>query len=831
MWIILKFTLKKLKEHKFRTFLIVFSITLSVALLFSSLAIQDTVAEMYLNTMRRYIGSAEVVIQPGKDSPSEFFRSYRAEQHNDKFDYIVGFIAGSANYKYSQTESINVNLFAYEFQELQTFNPITLLEQDTSDFVGNSVIISKRVADDYNFQLGDDIKLEINGYRYRFIISAIAVAEGLFQHDENAITIVASREKLASLYGARGRINRLYIKTNTNTTVDQAIGLLSHQYPRYEVNMTIDPEEAISFTRQMTTTFVLMLPLVIFISIFIIYTSFKVITMERLPIIGTFRSVGATRIMTDTLLLSESLFYGITGGVFGVLLGFVILYIMMQSMSYDDFNNVQMKTEMVFSYWHILISFGGAVVLSVISSLIPIVKISKISVKEIVLNNIRNKVKKRRMKLYLGIIFLVLSILIPRFIPQSIALIIDLLSMVMLGTAIIILVPYITNILLKLFEKIYSLTRGNEGILAAKNLHDNKSIMNNVSLLTIGIAAILMITNISNSVGIEVLSVYNDGKFDIMSYISQADRRITSRIRSIDGVSNVYKTYYTGDVEIVEENERINIYGADGGPFFEYWDFDFIGDKGLILKDFTSARNIILTQIMKDKYDYNTGDIITLNTARGNKQYRIAGFVSTIMNLGNVGFANSLYYKRDMQLEYYDDIFIQTNKDPEGVNQLIKDKFSRERYVWSMPMETMQENEMQTYDKLLTLLTGFSYIIMIIGIVGVFNNFLVGLMSRKRVIAVMRSVGMSKFQLVKMIFIESMTAGLIGGIIGSVGGFLFIKLAEYMLAAINIPIGIHYIPSMFFTVVIVGAIISIVASISPAIKTSKYSIIESIKYE
>ena len=41
--------------------------------------------------------------------------------------------------------------------------------------------------------------------------------------------------------------------------------------------------------------FMFMLILVVLISTFIIYTSFKVITLERLPMLGTFRSIGATK--------------------------------------------------------------------------------------------------------------------------------------------------------------------------------------------------------------------------------------------------------------------------------------------------------------------------------------------------------------------------------------------------------------------------------------------------------------------------------------------------------------------------------------------------------
>ena len=67
-------------------------------------------------------------------------------------------------------------------------------------------------------------------------------------------------------------------------------------------------------------------------------------------------------------------------------------------------------------------------------------------------------------------------------------------------------VPFITSFLLKFFKT--GVIFGNEGILAVKNLKDNKNIFNNISLLAIGISVILMINMIKYSVGIEVLNAY-----------------------------------------------------------------------------------------------------------------------------------------------------------------------------------------------------------------------------------------------------------------------------------------------------------------------------------
>lgn len=48
-------------------------------------------------------------------------------------------------------------------------------------------------------------------------------------------------------------------------------------------------------------------------SVFIIYSSYKVITLDRLPVIGTFRSIGAEKKTVTRIFLLESLLYGSAG--------------------------------------------------------------------------------------------------------------------------------------------------------------------------------------------------------------------------------------------------------------------------------------------------------------------------------------------------------------------------------------------------------------------------------------------------------------------------------------------------------------------------------------
>jgi putative ABC transport system permease protein len=122
---------------------------------------------------------------------------------------------------------------------------------------------------------------------------------------------------------------------------------------------------------------------------------------------------------------------------------------------------------------------------------------------------------------------------------------------------------------------------------------------------------------------------------------------------------------------------------------------------------------------------------------------------------------------------------------------------------------------------------------MIIGIFGVFNNLIISFIDRKRSLAILRSVGMNKAQTLKMVFIEALTGGLIGGTVGIITGLLLIwgvcKLMEALGGNMNGFIQISWLTLLGS--LLAGIIITIVASVGPALKSSKLNIIESIKYE
>jgi len=839
--IIVRFIVKSIFEKKFRAFIIVFSIAISAALFFACSGLSGTISSMYENQIKMQTGEADIIIQSDEDSPSGTFKI--KSEPIDGVSYITGSISASGSYKLSEEQSEtysikteNLIVRGFNMEELEKLNPVNFSQvAKNKDFEGNFIILSIIFADKYGYSVGDRIDIKINGRDKILTVYGISRPTGIFQHNpqSDTMTAVMPMDTIASLRNVRGRVQTAFVVLEEGVDIKSAMETLEDLYPRYRVSEPFSAEELNQYMQFIVVPMFMMTSMVLFISIFIIYSTFKVITTERLPVIGTFRSIGATRKMTDVVLIGESLTYGIIGGIVGNILGIGVLYLIAKIMAADPYNG-QMNVSIKFGIGHLAAAFLLAIVVALISSWRPISKASKIPIKDLVLNNTEIKSKNKKWKKYAGIIMLLLSAALPLIAPKSLALLINVVGLLISTVAVVMCVPYITRNFLNLFDRFYGNFFGNEGILAVKNLNGNKNILNNISLLAIGISTLLMINTISSSVGIEVLNAYKDWNFDIMVSLYNSDRNTEQVLRSIDGVDGTYGAYESWDgVDVKGEKYTIRyLQGVDIKRYRDYVTFRLQGkmDADETFKLLDEGRNIMVANMAKEKLGLKVGDRLTLEMKSGDKEYKVIGFYDSIMSNGSNAVISQKYYKMDMKQQEISNFFVKTSKNPDEVLSSIQGKFTR-RGMFGDTIDSMEKKNYESNNQFMIILQAFSVIAMLIGIFGVFNNYMISFMERKRSIAMMRSIGMSKRQTLKMIMIEALTGGCIGGVVGIIGGTLMLWSVPNLMQSIDIPIAIHYSLSFFISSLVGGIFIAVLASISPALKTSKLNIIEAIKYE
>ena len=113
----------------------------------------------------------------------------------------------------------------------------------------------------------------------------------------------------------------------------------------------------------------------------------------------------------------------------------------------------------------------------------------------------------------------VLSVVLPATLAEgAMAAVSGGLGIVLLIGALICFVPFISDTFIKLTEKFFGLVFGNIGLLAVKNMRGNKSIYDNIILLTIGLASMMTISIMGSGIQKDTMAEFEIQTYDIHVY-------------------------------------------------------------------------------------------------------------------------------------------------------------------------------------------------------------------------------------------------------------------------------------------------------------------------
>lgn len=157
----------------------------------------------------------------------------------------------------------------------------------------------------------------------------------------------------------------------------------------------------------------------------------------------------------------------------------------------------------------------------------------------------------------------------------------------------------------------------------------------------------------------------------------------------------------------------------------------------------------------------------------------------------------------------------------------ITDRYKNYSVVDYVDMNSAARSEMVMIQ---VLVYGFILVITLISSINIINTITMNIMIRRKESAMLKSIGMSRKDLKKVIKYEGLFYGLIGGTIGAVIGCilsysLFTILSDIVIMKWNIPIGLSLIT------IVVATLISYLSTLLPMRKLDKDNIIQTIREE
>ncbi|HAT4374599.1 ABC transporter permease [Clostridioides difficile] len=825
MKIILKYIFTNIKERKIRTAVMLLSIVLSTVLLFISFSIGLSYESVQRKMAKGMSGTATISVQ---SKNPDILTNLEDIPDLNAIKSKVGVLESSAIYnKGGYYEEFS--LIAADLSQLNKINKPRLENGDSiTDFSGDKIILPNRFTSKYKIKKGDSITLQIYGKSYTFQVSDIASYDTVFLRHTRGVNALLPKETLSKIINKGSGYTRVLIESEEEMT-ENLVNKLSEELSteKYTVSNTINETKIISDARQKTMPFFLISFFALTLSIFIIYSSYKVITLERLPFIGTFRSIGANEKTVTHILMLESILYGSIGGLIAIPIGVVVLNLMLHGLGNSLEQGISIPT--VISPIGVIISVIVAIIVSSFSAYIPVKKASHLPIKNIVLGTVEEKNVSNRSILFIGSIMFILSVLLPRISPENTLYLAGGFSLLGLIVATIVLIPLITDIMSIVFEFVYKNILGNEGKLAARNMKNNKNIIQNITLLFISISAVIAISVVGNFVKTYITDVFRDAELQGFAD-GKMNEEFIEDVRHMDGIKNILPLYVMNNeisgngvtLSRLEGTDNIELYNSMFA--INYTNFEI---KKQVTEAFKDKRSVILNEDTLKKVGLSIGDTITLSKDKYDFSYKIVGsFKSRANDVEAV--IPSHYAVNDFDKTNYG-FLVYTAVNPDAVMIQIRDLFG-DTYNWSRTVEEFNNDSLNTISSFLSPMNKMTYFIFLLATVGIINNLLINYIQKRRSIAMYKSIGLSNKQNIKVTLIEGFTSGLLGAVIGIVISILEIQTI-FIVAGPKISMKPDLDFKTFIIVGLLGIIVTLIGSIVPIIKGKKMKLIEEIKFE
>ncbi len=823
-----KYLLKSISEKKGRTMLLLISISISAALLVASLGSVKALLGTLSTQVKGNLGEFNIVLSPPQNSETNLFKPVDINNMdgNKSFKAItIGGYLGNDNEK-------EFTLTGTTLSDFNNFSKMQILKKSQLEpFTGKKLIISEKTSEKLKVKLGDNLKLNILGKEENYQIVAISSNKGLFFTDkEKEFTLITPEENLFSIYGEKNKYSTELASVNSK---DLAVWVKDFNEKNKDnkivATQLYDEKQIEQQLNMIKMPLYFMLAIVLLMTTFIIYSSFKLIITERLPVIGVFLSQGATKGKIVLILLKESLVYGILGGIIGDLLGGGLTSLIAYYGNPLKQFGVKATTEFFPPYF--IAGFIFAVMLSILSTIIPILSIRKLPVKDVILNTLSTSNKISLKTTITGVILIIIAATL-HFLGSSIHNVGALPSLFLAFLGIIFVIPKIVEIvtypIVRLLRNINGLS-----MLSFNNVRTSKVLINNIRLISVSVISIVMITSLSGSltdvvkgvydgmnydVGITVNSNYYKDVYNIVHDYKDADKIVETGYISTNLNGNTSKAMYIGYVD-PQKYKTFENYTVFDNKDKELDELDK-NDDGIILSKQASVR-----------YNIKKGDIITLTTDNKKEKFKVISIYNAkMMNSGNYNLISSKAALKHFEIKYPSQYSISTKVPPAEAKKVLDTRLKGLGTEISTKSEDSKRN-LDANKQMTNILGIFSYLTMVIGAFGILSNVSISFIQRKREIAVISSIGLTKRGRSQMMLIESLFQALIGSIISLVAALGINICLTDIFKFLTLDLDIKYPFGSIGIIIAATVLLMIFTSLSSIFKSAKLQIVQELKYE
>ena len=820
---------RNLMRRKMRTFLTIMSIVIGVASTFGVIAAVDTAEKAFPIYLKEAFAKADFNIA----GTEAYFSEEVYKGMSSSPDYTAVSMLKETTKLIHEEKGISdlqKRVVISGYSQLDT--AVTGFKVIEGDVNGGGAVITDRTAKAWGSKVGDTISFDTDNGVKKIEVSAIVTytkdlmgpsSWNMAKYHHWAVAVPLPI--VQNWFDLSGKIQSIQVKAGSPNQLDTVEHELDHVVKSnsgiYMQPMIVNFDTVFKDLNTFFLALYIAGFLGIALSAFIIFNSLYVSIKERKSEFAVLKTIGYTPGQLQTMVLSEIFLLSIIGTVFGLLFGFG-LAIGLKTLIFMIYG-VQSNSSMILTTG-LIVSVMAGLLIPLLASWYPIYKVGKVSVIETLKEN---KAKTNRKNKWFGIIGVLL--IISSFFIKHLILVLPL----MIG--IVLVFPYLFTLFSFLLKGIYRLAFRFLGDMAIRNLNRNigRTSMTSV-ILCLGIAMIVLMSSLNSAILQSYERVIHDsygGNLDIMfHHIEEED---LDKIKGTEGVADAETYSLQGIVWNMDGEKRmLPIFGVgsewiDQFPLFSVAN----GTHREMIKNL-KRDEIILDKISYGVWGGKIGDSITLGTLDGEKSFKVAGVVDTMKNSGYSAFMKEEHFKENFGVKYERNILVIKDEQtsPLQLRENIYDQFG-ERIEDMWGPEDWVSMIGGTITESFSIINALVVLGIIVSGIGITNTLLINIMERVREIAMMRAVGVTRSQIIKMILLEGFGIGFAATIIGILFGILLIYITSGFVEINSLTFEFGVSPIILLIIFLFGILISLISSFTPSRRAAKTPLNEALRYE
>jgi putative ABC transport system permease protein len=854
-------TLRSMRARSLRFLLSAFGIILGVAGMLSIQATNQTALNSILSLFESTSGRAKLTISDAGTDEGGFSEHILLKVNATEGVLVANplVVENTDLADKEATGQLDISFFGAGGGGLLLHGVAPTLEIQTRDYVlkegrflsedlkERGIVLVDSYAEDENIRVNDVIKIITpNGSKELKVLGLIA-REGPGKNNNGSFGIIplGTAREFFNRSDEVDQIDIVPVNPNPSTTELAELRTALQQEIGDNYSVTYPSGQGERMTQMLQNYQIglnFMSGIALFVGAFLIYNAFAMTVVERTREFGMLRTIGMTQRQVITQVLVEAGILGFFGSALGAGLGVLLargLTNLMETMMSQELGIVQVGMP------DLLFSMSIGVGVTFLAALIPALQAGRISPIEAL--RVRGKAREGWLIRYgwtLGIILLggSVALLIMNPFPYDVQFRLGSMTVFALFTGATLLIPVSVGLWEIVSRPVIKLIYGSSGSLGSRNVQRSRLRTTlTVAALMVGVAMVIMVRGMTGSFAADLrtwIQAYLGG--DI--YVTSSVRLRSDLERRLKGIEGVYEVaplrYFNVDWKTpAGETETINFMAIDVAAYARVTSFVFSGeqvDPQQALERLQAGRAVFVSTVLAEKYDLAPGGTVTLKTRRGYKEFEIAGVVVDFYNQGLVVQGSWEDMRRYFNIRDANTLLVKVEADAPAaaVQERIDSEYGDRYHLVLISNEMIRAQVLTLMDQAFSMFDVMALISIVVGSLGVINTLTMSVIERTREIGMLRAIGTTRGQIVKMVLAEALLIGVIGGILGLGTGvvlarILFIgmtTMSGYRLTFVLPPDGV-------ILSLVIALVISQLAAIAPARRASKVRILEAVHYE